>query len=327
MAVELAQWRLFLAAADCGSLLGAAEVLHTDQPALSRSLRRLEAVVGAPLFVRSSRGLTLTELGRRLHKPVRELVDHAQAVETLSRAEARQVSGVLKIGAVDIYPFTTAIADACRELTVVGQPITTEVISLPWLAHLRAVADRTIDVGFTLTVDGRIPHAKGLRSRALWTETEIFALISARHPLADADRIDPHDLAELPLHLPAKADNPHVYNLTLELLADAGVPAPRRAPPLATFASVIANIAAGGGWMVSAGTLAQHTPPGLSAKPLTVALRRSVRAELIWHVHTEPATITAYADRFQSALASQLNLKHRHPYPSALISESASSRR
>jgi DNA-binding transcriptional LysR family regulator len=326
MAVELAQWRLFLAAADCGSLLGAAEVLHTDQPALSRSLRRLEALVGAPLFVRSSRGLALTELGRRLHKPVRELVDHAQAVETLSRAEARQVSGVLKIGAVDIYPFTTAIADACRELTAAGQPITTEVISLPWLAHLRAVTNRTIDVGFTLTVDGRIPHAKSLRSRALWAETGIFALISARHPLAAADRIDPRDLAELPLHLPAKADNPDIYNLTLELLADAGVPAPRRAPPLETFASVIANIAAGGGWLVSASTLARHTPPGLSAKPLTVALRRSVRAELIWHVNTEPATVTAYADRFQSALADQLNQKRRH-HPPAPISESASSRR
>jgi len=303
MAIDLPQWRVFLAVAERGSLMKAAETLSTDQPALSRSLRRLERLIGAPLFVRSSRGLTLTELGRRLHAPVRDLIEHADAIEAQAHAEARQASGVLKVGAVDIYPITTAIADTCRNLLVADHTVVAEVISLPWLAHPRALLDRTIDVGFTLTVDGRLPDPATMRSRPLWEETEAFALISDRHPLAVADVIDPRDLAELPLHLPEKAENPDIYHLILELLADAGVPAPRRAPPLGTFATVIAHIAAGDGWLVSARTLARHIPPGLVAKRLAVTPRHKLQFEIIWHVNTDPATIGAFSARIQQALA------------------------
>src|ERR1700742_285862 len=116
MALDLAQWRVFLAVADRGSLMKAAEELHTDQPALTRSLRRLEGLVGAPLFERSSRGVTLTELGRQLRQSFRGLVDQADAVEAQAHAEARQAIGIIKIGAVDVYPMTSAIADACQYL-------------------------------------------------------------------------------------------------------------------------------------------------------------------------------------------------------------------
>jgi DNA-binding transcriptional LysR family regulator len=303
MALDLAQWRVFLAAADCGSLIKAAEVLHTDQPALSRSLRRLEVLIGAPLFVRSSRGLTLTELGRRMLEPVRELVTHADTIETQVRAEARQTSGSLRVGAVDVYPLSAAIAEACRDLTVADQPVTTEVIGLPWLAHPRALLDRTIDVGCTLTVDGRLLDAQTMRSLPLWEEHEAFALISAHHPLAHAEVVDPRDLADLPLHLPDKNDSPDIYNLILEQLAEAGVPAPRRAPPVETFASVIGNVSSGSGWLFSARTLSRTTPPGTVAKPLAVPALHSVKFEIIWHVNSDPATVTAFAERFQSALA------------------------
>jgi DNA-binding transcriptional LysR family regulator len=83
----------------------------------------------------------------------------------------------------------------------------------------------------------------------------------------------------------------------------AGVPAPRRAPPLGTFATVIAHIAAGDGWLVSARTLARHIPPGLVAKPLAVTPRHKLQFEIIWHVNTDPATINAFSARIQQALA------------------------
>jgi DNA-binding transcriptional LysR family regulator len=302
MALDLAQWRVFLAVAERGSLNRAAEDLHTDQPALTRSLRRLERLVGAPLFVRSSRGATLTELGRRLLQPVRDLVDQADAVEAQAHAEARQATGVIKIGAVDVYPMTAVIADACQHLTVINPAVLPDVVSLPWLAHPRAVRDRTIDIGFTLTVDGRLLDRKTMRSRPLWDETESFALISERHPLAGADVIDPRDLADLPLHLPDKTDNPDIYYLILEQLADAGVPAPRRAAPLGTFANVIAHVAAGSGWSFSARTLARHVPPGIVARPLATSLRRTVKFEIIWHVNTNTAALETFTEGLQAAL-------------------------
>ncbi len=302
MALELAQWRAFLSVADRGSLIKAAEVLHTDQPALSRSLRRMERLVGGPLFERSSKGVTLTDLGNRLLQPVRDLVDHADAVEAQAHAEVRNTSGIVRVGSVDVYPISAAIAEASRDFTVSGRSITTEVVSLPWLSHPRALVDRTIDVGFDLTVDERLLDPTTMRSHALWEETQAFALVSDRHPLAESDVIDPRDLADLPLHLPDKAESPHIYNLILEHLAEAGVPAPRRAAPLSTMAAVIAQIAAGDGWLFSARTLARHVPPGLAAKPLNVGFGRKVEFEVIWHINTDAAVVVAFTERLRASL-------------------------
>jgi DNA-binding transcriptional LysR family regulator len=306
MALDLAQWRLFLIAADHGSLLKAAEALHTDQPGLSRSLRRLEQEIGAPLFVRTSRGLTLTELGTRLRDAARDLVDQAAALESRAAAEARQERGVVRVGAVEVYPVTTAIALACQALIARGQAVATDVVGLPWLAHAGAVLDRTIDIGFTLIVDGRLPDATNLRSQVLWEEPLAFALISDRHPLAAADQIHPLELADLPLHLPNKSDVPDIYNLMLEVLADAGVPAPRRAPSSGTLANVIQHIAAGNGWMIAAHNHVRHGAPGTIAKPLVATLRRSVDFCLIWHVQADQTIVAAFNEKLRNTLTELL---------------------
>lgn len=51
--------------ADCGTLSGAAQRLHTSQPTLTRSMHRLEGLLGVPLFIRGRNALTLNETGRK----------------------------------------------------------------------------------------------------------------------------------------------------------------------------------------------------------------------------------------------------------------------
>ena len=61
----------FLAVADAGSLSGAATALFITQPTLSFNMNKLEETVGAPLFERSSRGMTLTRYGETLYENAR----------------------------------------------------------------------------------------------------------------------------------------------------------------------------------------------------------------------------------------------------------------
>ena len=62
--MTLQQLEYFLAAAEHRSFSAAADSLLMAQPSLSEQIRRLEAELGAPLFVRARRGLELTEAGQ-----------------------------------------------------------------------------------------------------------------------------------------------------------------------------------------------------------------------------------------------------------------------
>lgn len=63
----------FQMTAETQSLTKASELLHMSQPALSKQIKNLEADLGAPLFTRTTAGVTLTEAGKRL-LPVSELI-------------------------------------------------------------------------------------------------------------------------------------------------------------------------------------------------------------------------------------------------------------
>ncbi|MEM9493457.1 MAG: LysR family transcriptional regulator, partial [Myxococcota bacterium] len=59
--METEQLKQFLAVARLGNITHAAEELALSQPALSRSIQRLEEEFGEPLFERKTRSVELTE--------------------------------------------------------------------------------------------------------------------------------------------------------------------------------------------------------------------------------------------------------------------------
>jgi len=77
--------RSFLAALDCGSLLGAARALHSSQPTIGRHIAELESQLGVVLFERTGRGLLPSATALRL-------ADAARAMEQGALQLARKVS-------------------------------------------------------------------------------------------------------------------------------------------------------------------------------------------------------------------------------------------
>ena len=78
--LTLRQLRIFIAVADHGSFVAAASSLGLSQPALSQSVRQLEAEVGAPLFVRTTRKVQLTAIGLSLLPQARSLLDQLDVI-------------------------------------------------------------------------------------------------------------------------------------------------------------------------------------------------------------------------------------------------------
>jgi DNA-binding transcriptional LysR family regulator len=69
--MDLRRLEVFLAVVDDGTFTGAADVLGISQPAVSQSIRALEAELGTPLFHRLGREVRLTDAGEALCGPAR----------------------------------------------------------------------------------------------------------------------------------------------------------------------------------------------------------------------------------------------------------------
>jgi DNA-binding transcriptional LysR family regulator len=95
---DLHKWRAFVAIAELGSLTRAALVLDRAQPVLSRQMNALERECDARLFVRTGRGVQLSELGKQLFPEIKALLASAGELEREIRGKTRQPSGVVTLG-------------------------------------------------------------------------------------------------------------------------------------------------------------------------------------------------------------------------------------
>ncbi|MCW5658905.1 MAG: LysR family transcriptional regulator [Burkholderiaceae bacterium] len=87
----------FMAVADQGSFRSAAAQLRVSAAAVSQAIKALEARVGMPLFLRTTRSVALTEVGTQLHRRLRSAT--GEIAEALGEIDAlrQRPSGVLRL--------------------------------------------------------------------------------------------------------------------------------------------------------------------------------------------------------------------------------------
>lgn len=102
----------FIEVASTLNLSRAAERLGISQPTITLAMQRLENSVGAPLFIRSKRGVTLTNAGKHLNTQARELLQKWEALRQSALSSDLLIQGTFKIGA---HP-TVALYSLCNVL-------------------------------------------------------------------------------------------------------------------------------------------------------------------------------------------------------------------
>lgn len=96
--LELQKIQYFFAVVEHRSLSGAAQALRVSQPTLTRQMQALETDFKTPLFVRGSRGMTLTEAGQRLHSGLQGLDRQMRALKDDVAASLIEPTGEVAVG-------------------------------------------------------------------------------------------------------------------------------------------------------------------------------------------------------------------------------------
>jgi LysR family transcriptional regulator, nitrogen assimilation regulatory protein len=98
--MDYAAWKLFIDAAELGSLSKVALAYGTSQPHVSRQISELEKECGGRLFQRTGRGVVLTELGQRIAPKVRAWLASSDQLVNEVRASAGTPIGKVRIGSL-----------------------------------------------------------------------------------------------------------------------------------------------------------------------------------------------------------------------------------
>lgn len=179
MPLDLRQLNAFIAIVSTGSLGRAAEMLHVTQPALSRTVRRLEAHVGAPLFERHTTGMQTTAMGNALLPHAILLTREAsQAMEELNALRGLS-RGAVRVGAVGsiaclVLPLAIgAMLEKWPKLTVT-------VVEGVWDRLAEALLTREIDLAFG-TAGASVEDIEEIRGCRWQDRSHVVA--STDHPL------------------------------------------------------------------------------------------------------------------------------------------------
>ncbi len=181
---ELYQLEQLLAVAACGTLSNAAEQLHISQPALSRSMQRLEAELQVSLFARQKNKIELNENGRMAVDYARKIMEQSQDMISRIQAFDRSQRTIL-FGAcapAPLWEIPALLSDLYPEMTISSEIRENDVL----LQGLRDDVYQLIVLPFPVDEPGMICAKYG--------EEHLFFSLPPAHPLSGSKALYMKDL-------------------------------------------------------------------------------------------------------------------------------------
>ncbi len=282
----------FVAVVAEGSFVGAAARLGVSGPYVSKLVSRLEDRLGARLLHRSTRSLTLTEAGRRLHADCAEAVGLVDAAERALRSARSTPSGTLRV--------TLPTGIGVRWLS---GAVARFMVAWPAVKLDALYTDRVVDLigeGYDLAVRaGRLPDSALIVRRLVMARRR---LVAAPDYLARAGW--PADVAALASHrclLYAYSRAPSTWTLSRgEVEASATV----TGPMAANSGAVLADAARSGAGIAYLPDF--HTAPALADGTLVDVLPGwgdDVPVQVVFPDRRRPPKVRVFVDAIADALA------------------------
>lgn len=98
MNIDFELYRIFYCVANNGNITKASEELNISQPAISKSIKNLEEQLGGQLFIRTKRGVILTEEGKEFYNYIKQAIEYINNAENKFTDLINLETGSIKIG-------------------------------------------------------------------------------------------------------------------------------------------------------------------------------------------------------------------------------------
>jgi DNA-binding transcriptional LysR family regulator len=222
MQTQLRDVEYFAAIAEHGQVQRAAAALGLSQPALSKSLRRLELAMNARLLKRTPKGVELTSVGSALLARVSRLRlsldDVTREIADLSEGRAGHLRiGIAASSALHYVPM------ACTALLKEAPRMTLKLTTADHNTLVAGLRNGTLDVHVSMKSPQALPHEDLIEEPVYDEEYVIHA--SANHRLAKRRQLTLADLTQERWVLPS-FDSGIVRRLT-QVFGDLGLPPPQ----------------------------------------------------------------------------------------------------
>ncbi len=98
MNIDFELYRIFYVVANHCNITKASEELNISQPAISKSIKNLEEQLGGQLFVRTKRGVIITEEGKEFYNYIKQAIEYINNAENKFTDLINLETGCIKIG-------------------------------------------------------------------------------------------------------------------------------------------------------------------------------------------------------------------------------------
>ncbi len=199
----LAAFKTFVRIAETGSFSSVAREVGATQPAISRQIAALETHLGARLFQRSTRSLTLTEDGRDLLSHARLVMEAVEETEAAIGRRKMSPSGMVRLGAPGVFGRMYVAPRVGRLL-----------VRYPDLSVDLSMTDSVVDMvqeGLDLSIRVGDVQDASLVARRIGSTTSI-AVASESYIKAHGEPSHPQDLAEHECIIFTRLATPETWN-------------------------------------------------------------------------------------------------------------------
>ncbi|MEV0649293.1 LysR family transcriptional regulator [Phytomonospora sp. NPDC050363] len=265
-----------------------AERMRLSRARVSQLVQRLERRIGAPLFARTSRRVSLTTLGRRLRDDLEPHQRGIKAAMARAMASAKGIDEVLLVGFTN--PLTGEVVVKAAEAMRTRHPeIAVEICEVPFNDPFSLLRKGEFDVQLSPFPVRESDLGEG---PVLLSERRSLA-VHTGHELSKRDEISPEDLAGVEL-IDLEGEPPGYWR---DFHSPARTPSGRaipRGPLVANHQEALTLVGAGKGALLSAAHAAVYHPrPTVAYVPLDA---EPVGYGLVWRAGDENRAVRAFAE-------------------------------